>query len=166
MPFSPTKRIRRRRRRPREMSLRITSMIDVFTILLVFLLKSYSTEGHLMHIAEAIRLPVSTASEPAQPAVSVGFNGSTLYLDGEVLVADLGPYLASDDMLVEPLYRALTERAERARRIAARNPSVVFTGEIVLQGDREVPFRLLKKIIHTAGQAGYVNQALAVFQED
>ena len=46
------------------------------------------------------------------------------------------------------------------------NPAVVFTGEIVLQGDREIPFRLLKKIIYTAGQAEFLNQSLAVFQEE
>ena len=41
-----------------------------------------------------------------------------------------------------------------------------FTGEITLQGDRKVPFRLLKKVIYTAGQAEYVNQSLAVMQEE
>lgn len=166
MPFSPTKRKKHFRRKPREMSLQITSMIDVFTILLVFLLKSYSTEGHLVHIAEAIRLPTSTASLEVHPAVAVAFNNEALYLDGELLVDDVGPLVASDEMTIEPLRRALEERAARVREIAEKNPSVVFTGEIVLQGDREIPFRLLKKIIYTAGQAGYVNQSLAVFQEE
>ncbi len=166
MAFSPTKRKRHLRRRPREMSLQITSMIDVFTILLVFLLKSYATEGHLVHIAEAIRLPASTATQAIQPAVSVAFNERSLYVDDELLVEDVGPYLASDDLLIEPLYRALQARADRTREIAARNPSVVFTGEVVLQGDREIPFRLLKKIIYTAGQAEYVNQSMAVYREE
>jgi len=166
VPFSPTKRKKHFRRRPREMTLQITSMIDVFTILLVFLLKSYSTEGHLINIAEAIRLPTSTASLEVARAVSVGFNNRALYLDGELLVEDVTPYLASDEMAIPPLLRALEERAARVKEIAAKNPSVVFTGEIVLQGDREIPFRLLKKVIYTAGQAGYVNQSLAVFQEE
>jgi len=147
------------------MTLQITSMIDVFTILLVFLLKSYSTEGHLVHIAEAIRLPTSTATQSVQSAVSVAFNRQALYVDDEILVDDVAPYLASDELMIEPLYLALRDRAARTREIAARNPSVVFTGEIVLQGDREIPFRLLKKIIYTAGQAEYVNQSMAVFQE-
>lgn len=166
MPFSPTKRKKNLRPRPREMSLQITSMIDVFTILLVFLLKSYSSEGHLVHIAEAIRLPVSTAQETIQPAVNIAFNEQSLYVDGDLLVADIAPYVASDELLIGPLYYALTERATRSKTIADVNPAVVFTGEVVLQGDREIPFRLLKKIIYTAGQAEYVNQSLAVFQEE
>ncbi|GAB4285363.1 MAG: hypothetical protein Kow0092_39440 [Deferrisomatales bacterium] len=166
MPFSPTKRKKHLRRRPREMSLQITSMIDVFTILLVFLLKSYSTEGHLVHIAEAIRLPASTARETIHPAVAVAFNGRSIYLDGEVLIEDVAPYVAARELLIEPLYGALRERAERSKEIAAANPAVVFTGEVVLQGDRDIPFRLLKKVIYTAGQAEYVNQSLAVFQEE
>lgn len=166
MPFSPTKRKKHLRRRPREMTLNITSMIDVFTILLVFLLKSYSTEGHLVHIAEAVRLPVSTAQEALQPAATVAFNGKSLYLDGTLLVEDLTPYLTAEDLLIPPLHDALRARADRAKEIAAVNPAVVFTGEIVLQGDRQIPFRLLKKIVYTAGQAEFVNQSLAVFQEE
>ena len=63
MPFAPSKARRHARRSPREMSLQITSMIDIFTILLVFLLKSYSAEGHLISVAESISLPVSTAQQ-------------------------------------------------------------------------------------------------------
>ena len=74
MPFSPSKRAGRRRSRPKGMTLQITSMIDVFTILLVFLLKSYSTEGHLLDIAEAIRLPSSTAEGTVHPAVVAGWS--------------------------------------------------------------------------------------------
>lgn len=166
MPFSPSKRKKHRRRQPREMTLQITSMVDVFTILLVFLLKSYSTEGHLVHIAEAIRLPSSTAQEAIQPAAAVAFNGQSLFLDGQLLIPDVGPYVASPEPLIEPLYQALTALAARSKEVAAVNPAVVFTGEVVLQGDREIPFRLLKKVIYTAGQAEYVNQTLAVFREE
>ena len=166
MPFSPSKRKKHLRREPKEMALQITSMIDVFTILLVFLLKSYSSEGQLVQMADAIRLPVSTAQEVIHPAVTVAFNGRSLYVDGALVVEDLGPYEASEDLLVGPLYDALHDRAERTREISAANPAVVFTGEVVLQGDREIPFRLLKKVIFTAGQAEYVNQSLAIFQEE
>jgi biopolymer transport protein ExbD len=148
------------------MSLQITSMIDVFTILLVFLLKSYSTETHLVQMAEAIRLPASTAKEAIQPAVAVAFNDESLYVDGELLLEDVSQFLPAEDLLIEPLYQVLSARADRTKEIAARNPSVVFTGEVVLQGDREIPFRLLKKVIYTAGQAEYVNLSLAVLQEE
>jgi biopolymer transport protein ExbD len=166
VPFSPTKRKKHLRRRPKEMELQITSMIDVFTILLVFLLKSYSSETHLIQMAEAVRLPASTAQEAIQPAVAVAFNDQALYLDGELLIQDVSPFVASDELLIEPLFNALSAMATRSKEIAEKNPSVVFTGEVVLQGDREIPFRLLKKVIHTAGQAEYVNQSLAVLQEE
>lgn len=166
MPFAPSKRKKHRRRRPRETILQITSLIDVFTILLVFLLKSYATEGHIMRIAEAIQLPLSTARQELNPAVTVAFNDRALYLDGELLVEDVEPYARSQELIVPPLYRALEARAARLKKIAGKNPSVVFTGEIVLQSDRAVPFRLLKKVIYTAGQAEYVNQSLAVVQEE
>lgn len=166
MAFAPSKRTKHRRRGVKEMSLQITSLIDVFTILLVFLLKSYATEGHVMQLAESIRLPASTAREKVNPAVAVAFNGRALYVDGDLVIADVEPYTESSDPLVEPLYEELKGRADRLKKVAASNPAVVFTGEITLQSDKEVPFRLLKKVIYTAGQAEYVNQSLAVIQEE
>lgn len=164
MPFQPSKAKKHRRSRPKEMSLQITSMIDIFTILLVFLLKSYSAEGQLVQIAKSISLPESTAIEDVQPAVSVGFNGTSLYVDGKLLIEDVEPVIASEEILIEPLYEVLAANAQNLKEVAAVNEAVDFTGEIVLQGDKQVPFRLLKKIIYTAGQAEYVNQSLAVYK--
>jgi biopolymer transport protein ExbD len=141
-------------------------MMDIFTILLTFLLKSFSAEGQIMQIAEAIHLPTSTAQEAVHPAVTVAFNGDALYLDGELLIDNVRPYTDSDDLVIAPLYAALSEKADELKAVAAENKAVDFTGEITLQGDRQVPFRLLKKVIYTAGQAEYVNQSLAVMQVD
>lgn len=165
MPVSPSSAKKHFRRRPKEMSLQITSMIDIFTILLVFLLKSFSTEGHLVNIAKEIKLPASSAVESVHPGISVAFSGESLYFESELIVGDVKSVIASDEMLIEPLYAALKQNADKIKAVAEKNPSMVFTGEIVLQGDREIPFRLLKKIIYTAGQAEYVNQTLAVFQK-
>lgn len=163
MPFAPSKRKKHRRRPPKEMILQITSLVDVFTILLIFLLKTYST-GFIMQIVESIRLPVSTAREELSPSVIVALNRQRIFVDGELVVPDLAPYEKADDLLVQPLYGALRAQADRLKAVAAANPNVVFTGEVIIQSDKEVPFRLLKKVIYTAGQAEYVNQSLAVVQ--
>ncbi|MBI5017634.1 MAG: biopolymer transporter ExbD [Deltaproteobacteria bacterium] len=163
MPFAPTKRKKHRRERSKEMVLQITSLVDVFTILLIFLLKTYST-GFIMQIVESIKLPVSSARAELSPAVTVALNRQRLFVDGELLVPDLAPYEKADDLLVQPLFAALKTQADRLKRVSAANPNVVFTGEVIIQSDRQVPFRLLKKIIYTAGQAEYVNQSMAVVQ--
>jgi biopolymer transport protein ExbD len=164
MSFAPTKRKKHRQRGPKEMILQITSLVDVFTILLIFLLKTYST-GFIMQIVESIKLPVSTAREELNPSVTVALNRKSLFVDGEVLVTDLAPYEQADDLLVPPLYSALKTQADRLKKVAAQNPNVVFTGEIIIQSDKDVPFRLLKKVIYTAGQAEYVNQSMAVVRK-
>ncbi len=56
------------------MSIQMTSMMDIFTILLTFLLKSFSAEGQIMQIAESIQLPVSTAQEPER------YQGKAVYV--------------------------------------------------------------------------------------
>ena len=89
MAFAPSKAKKHRRRGSSEMSIQMTSMMDIFTILLTFLLKSFAAEGQIMQIAESIQLPVSTAQEAVHPSVTVAFNGDALYLDGELLIADV-----------------------------------------------------------------------------
>jgi hypothetical protein len=56
--------------------------------------------------------------------------------------------------------------AGQYEEISKLKPNAGFTGRLVLEGDREIPFRLLKKILYTCGQAGFINQSLAVFQKE
>ncbi|TAL18324.1 hypothetical protein EPN96_02135 [bacterium] len=166
MAFSPTKKKKFSPSSPAEVSIQITSLMDIFTTLLVFLMLNYAGEGAIVSIAESIKLPASQSQEQLHPAVAVAFNGKSLYVDGNVLIEDVTPYINSDEMMIEPLYAVLNTQAENLKKIAEVNKNIDFTGEILLQGDRQVPFRLLKKIIYTAGQAEYVNQSLVVFKEE
>ncbi len=166
MASSPTKKKKFSPSSPQEVSIQITSLMDIFTTLLVFLMLNYAAEGAVVSIAESIKVPASKSQEEVHPAVAIAFNGKSLYVDGNVLIEDIAPYLNSDEMMIEPLYNVLNAQAESLKKIAEANKNVDFTGEILLQGDRQVPFRLLKKIIFTAGQAEYVNQSLVVFKEE
>lgn len=166
MAHSPTKKKKHGLSAPAEAAIQMTSLMDIFTTLLVFLMLNYAGEGAIVAVAESIKLPASKSQEQLHPAVAVAFNGKSLYVDGGVLIEDVTPYINSDDMMIEPLYAVLSAQAENLKKISETNKNIDFTGEILLQGDRQVPFRLLKKIIYTAGQAEYVNQSLVVFKEE
>jgi len=163
---APTKRRAARRRRPSLLVLNITSMLDMFTILIIFLLKSYSAEGIILTIPADLHLPQSTSQSAPEPGLVVEVSRNTLVVDGRILDVDLEAVQNSEKLVIDILYEHLMAKARQYEEISELNPNAEFTGRLVLEGDREIPFRLLKKILYTCGQAGFINQSLAVFQKE
>jgi biopolymer transport protein ExbD len=155
-----------RSRRPSLLVLNITSLLDMFTILIIFLLKSYSAEGIILTIPAEIHLPHSTTQSAPEPGLVVEMSMTSLVVDGRSLNVDLASVHRSDALLIEELYEHLMMKTTQYEQIAALNPNAGFTGRLVLEGDRDVPFRFLKKVLYTCGQAGFINQSLAVFQKE
>ncbi len=155
---------RRRNRSVSTFTLRLTSMIDMFTILLVFLLKSFSVEGEIMSVARDLHLPESTAKTPPRATPILVVTNDWIILDGN-------PVESVDSALQQPanIIRSLRDRLQKTRTFSERlgqlDASMTFRGTITIQGDREIPFQLLKKIMFTCGQVGFNNMLLAVRQE-
>ncbi len=166
MAHAPTKRRAARRRRPSLLVLNITSMLDMFTILIIFLLKSYSAEGIILTIPADLHLPQSTTQSAPEPGLVVEVSRKALVVDGRILDVDLEAVQNSEKLIIDNLYEHLMAKARQYEEIYELNPNAEFTGRLVLEGDREIPFKLLKKILYTCGQAGFINQSLAVFQKE
>jgi biopolymer transport protein ExbD len=141
-------------------------MLDMFTILIIFLLKSYSAEGIILTIPADLHLPQSTSQSAPEPGLVVEVSRNTLVVDGRILDVDLEAVQNSEKLVIDILYEHLMAKARQYEEISELNPNAEFTGRLVLEGDREIPFRLLKKILYTCGQAGFINQSLAVFQKE
>jgi len=166
MAYAPSKRRGLRSKKPSLFVLNITSMLDMFTILIIFLLKSYSAEGIILTIPADLYLPTSTTQSAPEPGLIIELSQNSLIVDGTVLPVDLAKIENSDSLLIPELLENLSEKVRWYEQISAVNPDVSFTGQMVLEGDRDIPFRLLKKILYTSGQAGFINQSLAVFQKE
>jgi biopolymer transport protein ExbD len=155
-----------RSRRPSFLTLNITSMLDMFTILIIFLLKSYSAEGIILPIPAELHIPFSTTQIAPEPGLVVEVSMDTLVVDGYLLEIDLKAVQRSDDLIIKELYEHLMVKAAQYEQISSLNPNADFTGKLILEGDKDIPFRYLKKILYTCGQAGFINQSLAVFQKE
>ena len=166
MAHAPTKRRTARARKPSLLVLNITSMLDMFTILIIFLLKSYSAEGIILTIPADLHLPNSTTQSAPEPGLVVELSKNTLVVDGKILEVNLEEIKNSEQLMIDALYEYLMVKARQYEEISDINPNAGFTGRLVFEGDREIPFRLLKKILYTCGQAGFINQSLAVFQKE
>lgn len=147
--------------------LQLTAMVDMFTIMIVFLLKSYSTSA--VHITPQAGLKLPNSSSYSQPVEALKL---VVALDG-VYVEDakifemkegvpgkegLDP---NDDDFIKPLYEKLNELAEKSKEIANVNEEHEFDGKVVMQADSRLNYKTLKKVMYTASMAGYADMRLA-----
>ena len=155
-----------RRNRRGGFSLQLTSMIDMFTILLVFLLKSFSTEGQIMTVTRDLRLPESSSRQAPTVLSVIAVTQEWLLVDGRPIVrlTDIGP---QSPLVIQPLKEELTKLRSLSEGIGGLSAGLQgFSGSMAVQGDRDIPFEVLKRIMLTAGQVGYSNLHLAVLEKE
>jgi biopolymer transport protein ExbD len=161
--------IKKRERRvlPEPSSLSITSLMDVMTILLVFLLKNYSASPVQLKQAPDLKLPFSKSQLlPAEStAVTVTMN-SVVVNDVPVLRIENGVVSEADrsggGYLIDPLFQKLQEEVDHQKKVASFNKQAEFEGLITIVADRHVPFSLLSQVMYTAGQAQFSKFKFAV----
>ncbi|MBD3419884.1 MAG: hypothetical protein GF398_07190 [Chitinivibrionales bacterium] len=143
----------------------LTSLVDVMTIMLVYLLKSFSAEGEIVTVSKDLMLPESSARKKPKVTVNIVVNKSFIMAEDERL-AEVDQVLSTDDMLIPALNEWLRQRREKTERIAQYSTDTKFTGDVTIQGDKRIRFRLLKKIMFTCGQQGFNNFSLAVRKKE
>jgi len=159
-------RYRRRKRNDGTVKLNITSMIDMFTLMVVFLLKNYSSQGQLVTPATGLLLPTSTVEKMAAEALSVKVSRNTIMVENEVVIDPVAyeKLVAQKEFMIEPLYKVLNRNAEEAKKSAAMFKTE-FSGKISIQGDVEIPYNILTRVMYTCGQAGYPVMNLVVYRK-
>ena len=158
-------------RTPSSFKIQITSMVDMFVILLVFLLKSYSTSPVNITPREGLRIPESNATtDPVDVVKLIVATDGVFVEEKKVIDFDKGILAkanldANDASFIRPLFEALDERAKLAKSISKVNDSFEFDGTVLLQADRTLPYDVLQKIMYTSMMAGYSEIKLAVAQK-
>ncbi len=141
-------------------SLNITPMLDMMTIILIFLIKSYSTSTTNVNVANLV-LPHSTTQLDIKEALQLVVTPTELIVDQRrVAVLEGGriPDSAFPDgpggYLIGPLYDALRERSAYYRRVQEFG-GVQFEGRIAIVSDKSVAYTTLFKVLYTAGRADF-----------
>ncbi|HKD39620.1 MAG TPA: biopolymer transporter ExbD [Myxococcaceae bacterium] len=164
----------RKKRRDREVAgeireLNIVAMMDMMTIILVFLLKSYSASSISMTASKDVRPPISTTRATPKDTVAVTITPKGI-LVGDKKVVELQnsaiPPRLLDGRRVIPLDQALKREVDKLKYIEARNPSAPFNHELSVIGDRKVPYDLLLTVLYTAGQNELENYRFVVIQKE
>lgn len=169
---------RKSRRQNADAGLNITSMMDMMTIILVFLLKSYSTDDVSVAPSKDLQVPVSSAEKAPKLAVNVVVSQTQIVVDGDEILTlervqdEQGievtavPTAEKRGQLISALYDRLLEKAETAKDLAMRTGSeeFEFKGEILLQCDKRLPFSVIREVMFTAGQAQFGNFRFVVIK--
>jgi biopolymer transport protein ExbD len=149
------------RNRAKTVKMNLTSLMDVFTILVFFLLvNSASTE--VLETPKQITLPASVVEEKPRETVVIFISPVEVTVQGEsvVLVEDI---LRSQSQNIEPIARRLLEVDKNV--IGLKTQAVADSKEVTIISDRSVPFNVIKKVMSTSTSQGYGRISLAVLQK-
>ena len=146
---------RQHKRRKSVASLNMVSLMDIFTILVFFLLVN---QQGLQAQGSKITLPKSTAEKFPKDTLVVTVSNDEVFVQGRK-VADARQVMASKDILIPGLQQELRYQAQKQRLIVAEKKD---ERPVTIMGDKEIPYALLKKIMLTCSQTGYSEVSLAV----
>jgi len=149
------------RNRVRITKMNLTSLMDVFTILVFFLLVNSATT-EVLDTPKRITLPESVVESKPRETVVIFVSPTEVMVQGDpvVRVVDI---LAMDGENIEPISERLTELSENI--IGVKTKVVAESQEVTILADKSVPFNVVKKVMSTCTSKGYGRISLAVMQK-
>src|SRR3954471_8273851 len=143
--------------------LNLTSMVDMLTILVVFLLQTFSASGELLTVQKNITLPEAQNYKDLEQAPIIAVSKDSVTLDGR-MVANAEQLNAENtaDWKITDLHDQLVTLKNNYKLL---HPSENFAGMVIVQADRGVDFKVVKKVMYSCSVAGYQNVNFAVQQK-
>lgn len=165
MAFAPSKGKKHSSGGEGKLELNMTSLIDMFTCLLAFLLKSFSAEGTLVTPSSGLELPKSSATERAKPGLTVEIGKNEVVVEG-VKFADTQEFAKTDYQVLmkSPMNADLDQRHKAA--LAMEKFGTKFEGEVIIQGDKDIPFSALYKVMFLCARNDYGKMRLIVISTE
>ena len=152
---------RRHERGKKSIALNLVALMDIFTILVFFLLVN-SSDVETLPNAKDIQLPQSIAEEKAKESVVILISEEDILVQGSPVakVADVMKLKGND---IPQLRQALMSQNDRVMRRETQDD--IAGREVTIMGDKDIPYRLLKKVMATCTMADYGQISLAVLQK-
>lgn len=164
------RRSRYQRKAPAVIDIDITSLLDVLTILLVFLLQSYNSSGVIINVPKGIDLPRSASESLNSFGVNVQVSKTNIWVDDkEVLNTDTSDTTQVFDeggRRIVPLYNELVRIKETIKQSEKLSPEAAkFSGIANLVVDKSMKYDYLKRVMYTCAAAGFKEFKFVVLTE-
>ena len=139
----------------------ITALMDIFTILVFFLLVNSATT-EVLETPKQIKLPASVVEAKPRETIVIFISQNEVTVQGESVVrtADI---LETDTQNIAPIGERLAELSENI--IGLNTQTIAQSQEVTILADREVPFAVIKRVMSTCTSQGYEKISLAVLQK-
>jgi biopolymer transport protein ExbD len=175
-------RVRRRRQKP--FGLQLTSMMDVLIIIVIFLLKNYGLSIMQVPQQDKLELPKSKAQDVFGEGITLQIAQDKILIDNEEVLVFQGdpaeklftlPEGAMDSQNrghgIGAIFDVLQKKKEDFDTLASRAPNPEeavkkWTGDLLVQADKDVPYELIRNVMYTAGMAGYKQFRLTVQKQE
>jgi biopolymer transport protein ExbD len=144
--------------------LMLTSMMDMFTIILIFLLFSFSEDPEAIKLGKDLELPRSTSEAVYQKAVKIVLSKTELRINDEIMAQVQDRQIVGldvEDMKSSSLYQRLKTYRETNKLETQESQ----TRHVLFLCDQSHSFNTINNVIKTAGLAGYPNFQFAVLEE-
>lgn len=135
-------------------SLNLTAMVDMFTILVIFLIQLFTASGQVT-MNDRVKVPSSVAGSPLEdPGTVIMVNNEGLLLIDNMPIpeAEMGTEL---DIPIPGMVDRLTKQREFREKIEGRDPTQPYQGYLIVQADVKTDFRLVRRILTSANMAGW-----------
>jgi biopolymer transport protein ExbD len=149
------------RNRLKPVKMNLTSLMDVFTILVFFLLVN-SANTEVLETPKSITLPDSVVEEKPRETVVIFISPDEVTVQGEAVVR-VSDILAAPGQNIAPIGDRLAQLSDSI--IGLKTKVVAESQEVTVLADRSVPFSVVKKVMSTCTSQGYDRISLAVLQK-
>jgi biopolymer transport protein ExbD len=152
--------------RETNVDLNVVPMVDMMTMLVIFLLQQFSATGEVLYMQKDIKLPDAHHAQQIEVAPVVAVSGSQVVISGQK-VADILELEKDPSQIIPALVEKLQDEKKRWDFIhqndADREKN--WKGEVNVQADVKVPFRVIRRVMASAAEAGYGNVNFATVEE-
>ena len=151
--------------------LQLTAMVDMFTVLVVFLLQNYASTNQILPISDQIALPQATSVKELKPSFVVVFSKETLSFN-EKKVSSFDQIQANEDWLIASLLELVKEAIDKlnqehksvSKKDVSGTDVVPMQYKMTLQADKDIDFLSIKKVLYTLTEAGVQEVNFAVIK--
>jgi biopolymer transport protein ExbD len=150
--------------------LNITPMMDMMTIILVFLLKTFSSSTSTITFDQNLQVPKSATQLKPKEAVSVTITKKIVLVEGDAIApinnGKVDPAVKRDGengYYITPLVDVLEKHSRKEKKVAELTGQK-FEAQLMVVADQTTPYRLLTEVLYSCGQAGYANYRLLVLK--
>ena len=156
------KRMSRSKRQGGSTGMMLTSLMDIFTVLVLYLIVNQGT-GVTLDAPKTVKIPESVVETSPRKSVVMAVSNTEVLIQG-VAIVTIAEVLESKQDYIEPVRQEML----RIKAVAAEqgDRGISESAEVTILADRGVPFKILKKLMSTSSSAGFDKISLAVNQKE